>query len=532
MVVAPVVSAQRPPVVLEVRPSNARLLHHWHVSRPAPPTSRSFSGPHAAMTAGGYPLGRQTWSGALDAATRALLPRRNVRGAAALAHGEANGAKASLLGVGPMRKEMLALLAISCLNLIGFTTSSPITANLMQHFKLQSDVQVGIMASVFSLGRLCTTSVWPILSDYLGRRPVLVTALTGGGIGALLQFAAVALQWPFTVFLAARALAGVFSGTVPVVKAYIGERFDQKDVPRILAYREAASTFAFIFGPALGGFLASRVFSVPLLLSAVASLTAALLAARVLQGGGGRSARKKRSRGSNGASAADEAEASTVSVRGLLPLLLVSFVWNCTRSCFFAYCPLHLARSYALSTFQVGWLLTIMSMLVAFVQLGGFDRVRKQLGLRGTLLASAVTISFALAAMGSALVLPGSFLDVMGSGFPVFLVFWTAYSLAVGLMSPVVPALVVSAAPPGRFGAILGIESIAVNVGRVVSPPLFGYFGFQYSLRCLAVALTISSVIFALAQRRASKGDADSISEEIADVPPDSNNGTAAPNSV
>ena len=129
----------------------------------------------------------------------------------------------------------------------------------------------------------CSDPCFPrLLSDHLGRKRVLFLALLGSAVGSWLQGIAIAFSWPFQAFLALRTVAGMCSGIVPTLKAYIVDAFQPPHVPRILAYREAASTCAFVLGPLLGGLLAAQSLAAPLFFSAAASGGAALLCLYVL----------------------------------------------------------------------------------------------------------------------------------------------------------------------------------------------------------------------------------------------------------
>lgn len=537
---------QRPPWRLRpsVSPSSRAAMrqvpavHSWRRSPPqAPLSDRRMAPPRPAKMlvdwVGGAPYSR----------SRQRCPWRSPPTLRLSGKGAGRESSANM-GMWP-------ILVISCLNLIGYCAVMPITADLIRLFDLQSDANVGIMSSSFAVGRLCTSGAWPMISDYIGRRRVLIIALVGGGIGALLQGAAVSLQWPFVAFLAARGLSGMFSGVVPVVKAHIGDSFPRDRVPTVLAYREAASTMAFVIGPIVGGLVAARMLALPLFLSSVASFASAFLASKCLRetlaesaspsgnggegggavgglgavdaqgtvvGGASTSAPFAAAKGGceesaellttspgpAGASRPSSTKAAAVAAAAppprpavkafaLLPLLVLSFTWSCTRTCFHAYSPLVLARNYGLSPARVGTVLTIMSLFVACVQVGGFEQARRRAGLRGTLLVGGVLISLGLTGLASS----------MGNAcgpppFSLFLAFWVVYAFGVALLSPAMPAMVVQAAPRGSFGALLGFESIIANFGRIVAPPVFGLRRFDQSIRWSAAGMTAATTIIAI----------------------------------
>ncbi|CAE8633753.1 unnamed protein product [Polarella glacialis] len=364
---------------------------------------------------------------------------------------------------------------------MSFTVVQPITPGLMGHFGLSSDAGIGLVASSFALGRFCTTSLWPLASDYAGRKPVLCAALLGGAIGSALQGAAITLGWPFAAFLAVRGLAGMFSGIVPVVKAYIVDSFSSDEVPKVLAYREAAGTCAFIVGPLIGGVLATRMFASPLFFSAITSTLAALLVAKSLPreapAAERRAARaeaaaaRQRAKSARSSSSGDSGARDSSPLLVAAPLLLFSFIWASLRTCFHAYFPLLLARRFFLDAARMGGVLTIISLFVASVQVAGFEPCRKRLGLEQTM-----ALGFLLACFGILGIASSG-----GSSMAVVILFAAAYGAGTALLSPALPALLVRAAPDGRCGALLGIESAIVNFGRIVAPPIFGllYQGAQ-----------------------------------------------------
>lgn len=397
---------------------------------------------------------------------------------------------------GTLKRGSLGIvLAISCLNLMSYTAVSPITPGLMKRFTLASgageSVGVGLVASSFALGRFCTTSLWPIASDFKGRKPVLCIALLGGALGSLLQGLAISLGWPFGMFLLVRGLAGMFSGIVPVIKAYIVDNFDPEEVPKILAYREAAGTLAFVIGPAIGGVLASRVFSSPLYFSALTGIVATLLTANSLQESSleERAARREAAKEAKLRRAQDRGSPEATSRPLAVALLLFSFSWACTRTCFHAFYPLMLNRRYQFPIAELGYVLTTVSLLVAAVQVTGFEPCRKRIKLKGTLALGAGLVWMGLVALGGA---------PERTPLAVFLLFSSIYAVGCALLSPALPAMLVRAAPAGRAGALLGIESAIVNFGRIVAPPIFGLVYRKTEGAAVRVIASISVVLLAL----------------------------------
>mmetsp|Transcript_17991 Transcript_17991/g.20800 ORF Transcript_17991/g.20800 Transcript_17991/m.20800 type:complete len:653 (+) Transcript_17991:222-2180(+) len=175
---------------------------------------------------------------------------------------------------------IVAILTATTLNLLGFTMTSPLTPSLGTHFNLPTGASFGSLTSAYPLGMLFGLFTWPKLSDVIGRKKILVTSLLGSGIGLSMQslvifskaFANTATSSSrysifhllnksnninvLHIFLYSRIFTGIFSGCGPVAKAYLADIGDQSgQLAKYLAWRDAASTLAYIVGPACGGFL-------------------------------------------------------------------------------------------------------------------------------------------------------------------------------------------------------------------------------------------------------------------------------------
>ena len=156
------------------------------------------------------------------------------------------------------RNSVLAVLAAAFLNLLGFTMTIPITPALKRHFSLQVGASFGMLTSAYPLGMMVGLALWPQLSDRVGRRPVISISLFGNFLGLALQGMALLKQWPLPALLALRVFTGSCSGSSPVAKAYLADvGAASGQLPRYVAWRDAASTLAYIVGPTLGGLLYS-----------------------------------------------------------------------------------------------------------------------------------------------------------------------------------------------------------------------------------------------------------------------------------
>ena len=199
------------------------------------------------------------------------------------------------------RNSVLAVLAAAFLNLLGFTMTIPITPALKRHFSLQVGASFGMLTSAYPLGMMVGLALWPQLSDRVGRRPVISISLFGNFVGLALQGMALLRQWPLPALLALRVFTGSCSGSSPVAKAYLADvGAASGQLPKYVAWRDAASTLAYIVGPTLGGLLYSASgasLAAVVGTSAVGSLLAAVLVAVFVREDGSPSDRRQQ--GSN-----------------------------------------------------------------------------------------------------------------------------------------------------------------------------------------------------------------------------------------
>lgn len=112
-----------------------------------------------------------------------------------------------------------------------------------------------------------------ILSDKYGRRPFLIASLIGSfvgmkcrvmfglwGVGPLLQ----SISWNMISFILFRGLTGLLAGSITLGQSIITDCFPVEERAKYMSQLCGMVSFAFVFGPAVGGFLAEWALRVPL----------------------------------------------------------------------------------------------------------------------------------------------------------------------------------------------------------------------------------------------------------------------------
>ena len=115
----------------------------------------------------------------------------------------------------------------------------------------QNGFYAGVLASSYFLAQLLTSFPWGLLSDRLGRRPVLLYG-TLCVTAATLVFG---LSSSFSVALASRFLAGFLSGNIGTSKTYLSEELHRAHLARGLSALGFSFGFGSVVGPVVGGYL-------------------------------------------------------------------------------------------------------------------------------------------------------------------------------------------------------------------------------------------------------------------------------------
>jgi MFS family permease len=150
-----------------------------------------------------------------------------------------------------MRRSPLVVIFLTVfIDLVGFGIILPISPYLARLFHA-SPFQVGLLLSVYSLMQFLFSPLWGGLSDRIGRRPVILISLFGGGCSYLLF----AFSNTLALLFISRALAGIFGGNISAAQAYIADVTTPAERSKGMGLIGAAFGLGFIFGPLIGGLL-------------------------------------------------------------------------------------------------------------------------------------------------------------------------------------------------------------------------------------------------------------------------------------
>lgn len=109
----------------------------------------------------------------------------------------------------------------------------------------------GALGAIYSLLQFIAAPIWGVISDRIGRKPVLIVSVAGLALSYLLWF----FSGSFTVLILARFIGGIMGGNISTATAVIADVTQKENRSKGMAFIGIAFAFGFIFGPAMGGLL-------------------------------------------------------------------------------------------------------------------------------------------------------------------------------------------------------------------------------------------------------------------------------------
>ena len=155
----------------------------------------------------------------------------------------------------PHRASLLVVYATVFLDLLGFGIILPSLPFFARRLMVGGGedspalgLGIGLLFMSYSLAQMVGAAILGRLSDRIGRRPVLLLSLTGSALSFFLSGLAQTL-----LFLClARALAGLFGGSISTAQAYIADVTTKQERAKYMGMLGASIGMGFVLGPALG----------------------------------------------------------------------------------------------------------------------------------------------------------------------------------------------------------------------------------------------------------------------------------------
>ncbi len=386
-------------------------------------------------------------------------------------------------------KRVWPLLAMVCCTMFGAGLLVPVVSLYAVSFGVSATL-VGMLVTIFGIGRIVANFPSGWLSQRIGRRPLLAAGpglLAVGAVGA-------ALTTDFNWLLFWRFVQGLGSGMYGTVSlAALADISSPQTRGRLVGVYHAAIQFGASIGPLIGGSVASAFgLAAPFWFLLAISLVTCVLAITTFK-----DANVQPSRSMSGALGV--ARRGLLSVPFMAISLVSSIVFFTRTACMFQLLPLIGSETFGLGVAAIGVAITVIAfaMLIVLPSAGVIvDRFGSRI---------AVILSMTGMIAGLALVL-------ISSNQIFFWLSMLVYGLAGGINSAATGTYTIEVLPRHKYGEGMGLQRTISDLGYILGPVFAGavadFSGYGNAGGIVAtLSLTaLATLIFLFASRKASTG--------------------------
>lgn len=344
-------------------------------------------------------------------------------------------------------KRLLPLAAATGISIIGLGTIIPSLPFYATALGAGPDVAAMIF-SVFSAAALVSAPFWGLISDRIGRKPVMLVAV----FFTVLSYLWMAQADSLWELYASRIMAGLTAGWMAASQAFVADVTSPENRAKGLGLLGASFGVGFTIGPVIGAIAThgdNPSYAVPAYIAAgfaVVSLLVTLFLVKEPQ-------RHREALGKDRLRLLQDPNLAR-----LVGLYFLVFLMFTGVEGIFA---LWAKDKFALGASEVGYILGYAGVIMIIVQ-GGIGRAVAK---RGEGRVTVFAICCLLGAFASAPFVTGAW----GTLIPMGL-----FALAMGLHNPAMQSLLSRLAPKGRQGGVMGVAQSAMSMARIAGPAWAG----------------------------------------------------------
>jgi MFS transporter, DHA1 family, tetracycline resistance protein len=374
-----------------------------------------------------------------------------------------------------LSRELLVILLIQITEVLGFSLILPLLPFYAQDLGA-SPLVVASAMSLFSLLQFVSAPLLGRLSDFWGRKPLLIASQISTLIGFVILARATSL---WMIFLS-RAVDGMLGSNMAVAQAYISDISSKKNRSKAFGVSGMAFGIGFLIGPAIGGFLSTFGFSVPAWAAAGVSLVSILLSLLFLK-----ETVKKQEMSSDFKIVDLDVFKRYFQDRRMRRLLIGFLTYVLTHVVWTSNLALYVDRKWGFGVSDVGWMLAYVGLVTILFRGVLISRMINKWGERRLQRWGMSAIAIGL-------------LGFLGNGGVLWLgASLTLLSFGSGIIRPLIMGEVSRKATEREQGAVMGVTNALGSVAQVFGP-LMGGFMLTYlipeSVIILAFLIMVPSV--------------------------------------
>ncbi|MBD8006122.1 MFS transporter [Bacillus norwichensis] len=344
----------------------------------------------------------------------------------------------------------------------------------------QGGTAAGLMIAIFAGAQFIMSPIAGKWTDQYGRRKMIIYGLSGLAFSMFIFYFSNSVG----ILYLSRVIGGIGAALlIPAIFAYVADITTLEQRAKGNSYISAAMSLGIVVGPGVGGFLADYGLKMPLLVSAIVGVVAAVFSIIVLK--------ESKEENVQGDSTAGDSMAKklaqSIHKPYFIPLIIV-LVMSFGLMAYESIIGLYLDNAFKATPQKIAFMVTVSGIISVILQLFVVDRLVSRLG-EGKVMNIFLAVSAA-----------GFLFSIFASSYVLFFVVTLIIFMATSILRPVLNTLI-SKLAGNEQGFAMGMNNAYMSIGNVLGPLIAGMiydihmiYPFLLGLIVLAVTLFVSSV--------------------------------------
>ena len=315
--------------------------------------------------------------------------------------------------------------------------------------------EVGLLFALFSISDMFGTMIGGALTDYLGRKGMIIMGLIVSAVTTLGMGLVNKLEW----FYVLGVVAGLFATAAePAHQAMLTDILPEKKRSEGFGVMRVAANLAVAIGPAIGGFIASYSYLILFIADTVTSLITALIVYLVVKES---KPEEKEEVVKKGFKETFVGYQDVLKDRKFMLFVIISTIATIVYSQMYSTLSVFLRDVHGIPEAGYGWLMTLNAGMVVLFQF----MITRKISDKPPML---------ILAMGSALYVIGFGLYGFVSAYVLFMLAMVIITIGEMVIIPVAQAYVGEAAPEDMRGRYSGVMGFSWMIPWMIGPLLAG----------------------------------------------------------